>query len=237
MVQQATLVLRWRCFREAESRKAVERRKYALRGQGKGEGDAMGWEVQCLHLSPSETPRAAAVPLPGDAQRRPASTRAVGAGERAGSVAFCCCRVIYDMRESHCLDPSCIFPRALPLFPDPRCAPATVRLLWGCSPCRGYAGQCRGGLPAAAGPIWSPEPAASAQPPGGPADVPRAWEWGFRPIQVHGHRRHSAAGGAGWGAAGSGAFGSILPSLSALAMSSVHTDPPSLSPPDKCAHK
>lgn len=117
----------------------------------------MGWEVQCLHLPPSETPRAA-VPMPGDAQRHPASARAVGAGERAGSAAFCCCRVIYDMRESHCLDPSCIFPRALPLFPDPRCAPATVRLLWGCSPCRGYAGSAGEGCPPRPDPSRAPSP-------------------------------------------------------------------------------
>lgn len=53
-------------------RKAVEQRKCALRGHGKGEGDVVGWEVQRLHLPPSETPRAA-VPMPGDAQRHPAS--------------------------------------------------------------------------------------------------------------------------------------------------------------------
>lgn len=82
----------------------------------------------------------------------------MGAGERAGSVAFCCCRVIYDMRESYCLDPSCIFPRALPLFPDPRCAPATVRLLWGCSPCRGYAGSAGEGCPPRPDPSGAPSP-------------------------------------------------------------------------------
>lgn len=36
MVQQAALVLRQWMLREAESRKAVEQRKCALRGQGKG---------------------------------------------------------------------------------------------------------------------------------------------------------------------------------------------------------
>lgn len=176
---------------------------------------------------------------PRDAHWHPASTRAVGAGKRAGSVPFCRRRVIYDMREGHCLEPSCIFPRVLPLFPDPRCAPATVPLLWDLLPAPRLCGAVPGR--AARRGRTHLEPRAllpAAQPLGGPADVPRAWEWGFRPLQVHGHRRHSAAGGGGGGgAAGSGAFGSILPSLSAPAVSSVHTDPPSLSPPDKCAHK
>lgn len=132
--------------------------------------------------------------------------------------------------------PILYFSEGFASLPRPPLCSRYCTVAMGLLPVPRLCGQCRGGLPAAAGPIWSPEPAAAAQPPGGPADVPRAWEWGFRPIQVHGHRRHSAAGGAG-GAAGSGAFGSILPSLSAPAVSSVHTDPPSLSPPDKCAHK
>lgn len=192
----------------------MEQRKCALRGQGKGEGDAAGREVQCPH-----------------ARGCPASARAVGAAERAGSP-FCCCRVIYDMRESHCLDPSCIFPRALPLFPDPRCAAATVRLLWGCSPSRGYAGQSRGGLPAGPDPSGAPSPLPQPSRPTcrGPGNG------------AFGPSKFTATGGiqlpeGRGGAAGSGAFGSILPSFSAPAMSSVHTDPPSLSPPDKCAHK
>lgn len=142
-------------------------------------------------------------PCPGDAQRRRAASSGLcGSGGRgAGSAASfyffffcCCCRVIYDMRESHCLDPSCIFPRALPLFPDPRCAAATVRLLWGRGPCRGYAGSAGEGRRPRPGPSGAPRPLPQ---PAGPAGVPRAWECGFRPIQVHGHRRHSAAGGAG----------------------------------------
>lgn len=90
-----------------------------------------------------EPPVSPPSPCPGMPSERPGC----GSGGE-GRIPFCRCRVIYDMRESHCLDSSCIFPRALPLFPDPRCAAATVRLLWGCSPCRGYAGQSRGGLPA-----------------------------------------------------------------------------------------
>ena len=147
---------------------------------------------------PPPLPCAATVPVPRDAHRHPASTRAVGAGKRAGSVPFCCCRVIYDMREGHCLDPSCIFPRALPLFPDPRCAPATVPLLWDVLPaprlCEAVPGRAaRHGRTH----LEPRAPLPAAQPLGGPADVPRAWEWGFRPLQVHGHRRHSAAGGGG----------------------------------------
>ena len=86
-----------------------------------------------------------------------------------------------------------------------------------------------------AGPIWSPEPrcrqpSRSAAPltcrgPGNGAFGPSKFT-ATGGIQLPEGR-----------AVGSGAFGSILPSLSAPAVSSVHTDPPSLSPPDKCAQK
>lgn len=179
-------------------------------------------------------------------------------GERAGCGSgeggrirspFCRRRVIYDMREGHCLDPSCIFPRALPLFPDPRCAPATVPLLWDVLPAPRLCGAVPGRAARLGRTHLEPRaPLPAAQPLGGPADVPRAWEWGFRPLQVHGHRRHSAAGegrrggvgGEGEGGGGQRDLGRLAPfspSLSAPAVSSVHTDPPSLSPPDKCAHK
>lgn len=95
--------------------------------------------------------------------------------------------------------PILYFSEGFASLPRPPLCSRYCTVAMGLLPVPRLCGQCRGGLPAAAGPIWSPEPAAAAQPPGGPADVPRAWEWGFRPIQVHGHRRHSAAGGAGGG--------------------------------------
>jgi len=169
-------------------------------GQGKGEGGVTGWEVQHHHLPPLETPLAATVHMAKDAHRHPARTQAVGVGRKAGPVPLCRCRVIYDMREGHCLDPSCIFPRALPLFPDPRCAPATVPLLWEVLPAPRLCGAVPGRAARRGRTHLEPRaPLPAAQPLGGPADVPRAWEWGFRPLQVHGHRRHSAAGGEGSG--------------------------------------
>lgn len=105
--------------------------------------------------------------------------------------------------------PILYFFRGLCLSSQPPAVPLLLYRCHGtCSPRRGNAGQRWGGQSATAGPIWSPPAPLPAAPAGGPADVPRAWEWGFRPFQVHGHRRHSAARGA----AGSGAFGSILPS-------------------------
>lgn len=90
---------------------------------------------------------------------------------------FCCCRVIYDMREGHCLDPSCIFPRALPLFPDPRCAPATVPLLWDVLPALRLCGAVPGRAARRGWTHLEPRaPLPASQPPSGPADVPRAWE-------------------------------------------------------------
>lgn len=90
---------------------------------------------------------------------------------------FCCCRVIYDMREGHCLDPSCIFPRALPLFPDPRCAPATVPLLWDVLPALRLCGAVLGRAARRGRTHLEPRaPLPASQPPSSPADVPRAWE-------------------------------------------------------------
>lgn len=151
-----------------------------------------------LSLVPPPPPLCPAMPTSTQQARR-----LWGAGKRAGCVPFCRCRVIYDMRAGHCLDPSCIFPRALPLFPAPRCAPATVPLLWDVLPAPRLCGAVPGRAAHRRRTHLEPRaPLPATQPLGGPADVPRAWEWGFRPLQVHGHRRHSAAEGGGngiWG--------------------------------------
>lgn len=129
----------------------------------------------------SETPRTAAVPLSGDAQRAPGLWERGREGQHPllFFFFFCRCRVIYDMRERErerepLSGPILYFFRGLCLSSQ---TPAVLLLLYGCYGAAPRAAAMRGSAGEGCPPRPDPSGAPSPLPqPSGPADVPRAWE-------------------------------------------------------------
>lgn len=88
------------------------------------------------------------IPPPPPSPRRPASVGTLGTGSEGAPASrppFCGRRVIYDMRGGAIVwTHPVFFPRALPLFPAPRCAAATVPLPWDVLPAPRQCGAALG---------------------------------------------------------------------------------------------
>lgn len=97
------------------------------------------------------------VPPPSPCPGMPSERPGCGSGGE-GRIPFCRCRVIYDMRESHCLDSSCIFSEGFASLPRPPLCCCYCTVAMGLLPVPRLCGAVPGRAARRPGPICTPSP-------------------------------------------------------------------------------